>query len=87
VQYSEVGWICAITHILNRWKHHFSQLLNVPGVNYSRQNAVHKTELLMPKSSTSEVEMDNKEKIYEAAGSDLSFFFLLKTSRCFKVQY
>jgi len=64
VQYSEVGWICAITHILNRWKHHFSQLLNVPGVNYARQNAVHKTELLMPKSSTSEVEMANEENIY-----------------------
>jgi hypothetical protein len=70
VQYSEVGWICAVIHILIRWKHHFCQFLNVPGVNDARQNAVHKTELLMPKYSTLEVEMANEEKIHEAAGSD-----------------
>jgi hypothetical protein len=57
-------------HILNRWKHHFSQLLNVPGVNDARQNAIHKTELLVPKSSTFKFEMANEEKIYEAAGCD-----------------
>ena len=70
MQYSEVGRICAVTHILGRWKHHFSQFLNVPGVNDARQNAVHKTELLMSKYSTLEVEMANEEKMYEAAGSD-----------------
>ena len=59
MQYSEVCRICAITHILNRWKHPFIQLLNVPGVNDARQNAIHKTELLMLRSSTLEVEMTN----------------------------
>jgi hypothetical protein len=42
----------------------------VPGVNDARQNAVHKTELLKPKSSTLEVEVADEEKIYEAAGSE-----------------
>lgn len=65
-----MGWICAVTHILSRWKHHFCQFLNVPGVNDARQNVIHKTELLMPKYSTLEVEMSNEEKIYEAASSD-----------------
>jgi hypothetical protein len=43
--------------ILARWRNHFSQLLNVQGVNDVRQTEVHMAEPLVPEPSASEVEM------------------------------
>jgi hypothetical protein len=40
------------THnILNRWKHFFSQLLNVNGINDERQTEIHTAEPLVPEPS------------------------------------
>jgi hypothetical protein len=43
--------------ILNRWKNHSSQLLNVPNVSDVRQIEVHTTEPLVPGPSGLEVEI------------------------------
>jgi hypothetical protein len=43
--------------VLNRWRNHFCQLLNVQGDNDVRQTAIHTAEPLVPEPSTSEVEM------------------------------
>ena len=43
--------------ILARWRIHFSQLLNVHGVNDVRQTEIHTTEALVPELSAFEVEM------------------------------
>ena len=43
--------------ILPRWRNHFSQLLNIHGVNDVRQTEIHTTEPLMPEPSASEVEL------------------------------
>jgi hypothetical protein len=52
------GDLVAHSHsILARWRNHFSQLLNVHGVNDVRQTEVHMADTLVPESSTSEVEM------------------------------
>jgi hypothetical protein len=42
---------------LARWRNHFSQLLNIHGVNDVRQTEVHTAEPLMPEPSAFEVEM------------------------------
>jgi hypothetical protein len=38
--------------ILARWRNHFSQLLNVHGVNYVRQTEIHTAEPQMPECLT-----------------------------------
>jgi hypothetical protein len=43
--------------ILARWRNHFSQLLNVHGVNYVRLTEIHTAEQLIPEASAFEVEM------------------------------
>jgi len=43
--------------ILDRWRNHFSQLLNVHGVNDVRQTEIHTAEPLVPEPSALEVEM------------------------------
>jgi hypothetical protein len=43
--------------ILNRWRNHFSQLLNVNGVNDIKQTEIHSTEPLVPEPSAPAVEV------------------------------
>jgi len=43
--------------ILVRWRNHFSQLLNVHGVNNVRQTEIHTAVPLVPERSAFEVEM------------------------------
>jgi len=38
--------------ILARWRKHFFQLFNVPGVNDVRKTEIHTTELLVPEPSS-----------------------------------
>jgi glutaredoxin 2 len=50
------GDLVAVSHlILARWRNHFSQLLNVQGVNDVRQREVHTAEPLVPEPSAFEV--------------------------------
>jgi len=43
--------------ILARWRNHFSQLLNIHGVNDGRQTELNTTEPLVPEPSAFEVEL------------------------------
>ena len=57
--------------ILARWENHFSQLLNVHGVNDVRQTEIHTTEPLAPETSAFEVEMAiEKLKSHKSPGID-----------------
>ena len=60
-----------VTHchsILAGWRNHFSQLLNVHGVNVS-QTEIHAAEPLVPESSASEVELAiEKLKSFKSPG-------------------
>jgi len=47
--------------ILARWRNHFSQLLNVHGVNYIRQRELHTTEPLVPEPRALEFELAIEE--------------------------
>jgi hypothetical protein len=51
---------------LARWRNHFSQLLNVCGVNDARQTEIHAAEPLVPEPSAFEVEKPI-EKLKETA--------------------
>jgi len=42
---------------LARWRNHFSQLLNIHGVNYVRQTEIHTAELLVPEPIAFESEL------------------------------
>jgi hypothetical protein len=54
----ENGDLLADSHsILNRWKNHSCQLLNVHGVNDVRQTEIHTAEPLVLEPSSSEVEI------------------------------
>jgi hypothetical protein len=44
--------------ILARWRNHFSQLLNIHGVNDVRETNIHATEPLVPEPSAFEVQLD-----------------------------
>jgi hypothetical protein len=70
---AENGDLLADSHrILNRWKNYFYQLLNVHGVNDVRQTEIHTAELLVPESSSSEVEIAiEKLRRYKSPGIDL----------------
>ena len=43
--------------IFARWRNHFSQLLNIHGVNDVRQSEIHTAESLVPGPSAFEVEL------------------------------
>jgi hypothetical protein len=68
----EKGHLVADSHrILARWRNHFSQLLNIHGVNDVRQTEVHTAEPLVPKPSAFEVEMViEKLKRHKSPGTD-----------------
>jgi hypothetical protein len=56
---------------LARWRNHFSQLLNVHGVNDVRQTEVHTAEPLVPELSAFEVEVAiEKLKRHKSPGTD-----------------
>ena len=56
--------------ILARWRNHFSQLLNVHGVNEVRQTEISTTEPLVPEPSAFEAEMVVKLKSHNSPGID-----------------
>jgi len=57
--------------VLVRWRNHFSQLLNIHGVNDVRQTKIHTAGLLVPESIAFEVEMDTEKlKIHKSPGTD-----------------
>ena len=66
--------------ILDRWRNHFSQLLNLHGVNDVRQTEIQTAEPLMPEPSTFEFEMAN-EKLnrHKLPGTDQIPAELIKT--------
>jgi len=52
------------------WRKHFSQLLNIHGVNYVRQTEIHTAEPLVPEPSAFEVEMTiEKLKRHKSPGT------------------
>ena len=54
----EKGDLVANSHnVLARWRNHFSQLLNVHGVNDVRQTEIHTAEPLVPEPSAFEFEL------------------------------
>ena len=54
--------ICLDSHsILSRWGNHFSQLLNIHGVNVDRQTQMHTAEPLVAEPSAFEVEMETEK--------------------------
>ena len=57
--------------ILTRWRNHFSQLLNICGVNDVGQTEIHTAELLLPEPSAFEFELDiEKLKSHKSPGID-----------------
>ena len=75
--------------ILARWRNHFSQLLNIPGVNYVRQTEVHTTEPLVPEPSAFEVDLAiEKLKCHKSPGIDQIPAELIKAGGrtiCYKI--
>jgi hypothetical protein len=66
--------------ILARWRHYFSQVLNVHGVNDVRQAEIHTAELLVPEPSVSEIELTiEKLKSHKSPGIDQIPAELIKT--------
>jgi len=54
----DIGDLVTDSHsILTRWRNHFSQLLNVHGVNDVRWTEIHTAETLVPEPSAFEVEL------------------------------
>ena len=68
----EKGHLITDSHsILAGWRNHFSQLLNVHGVNDVRQTEIQKGEPLVPEPSAFEVEMAiEKLKRHKSPGTD-----------------
>jgi hypothetical protein len=66
----ENGDLLADSHILNRWKNYFSQLLNVNNVSDVRQIEIHTAEPLLPDPSHLETEVATaKLKKYKSPSS------------------
>jgi hypothetical protein len=66
----ENGDLLADSHILNRWKNNFSQLLNAYNISDVRKIEVHMAEPLLPGPSHLEVEIAiAKLKKYKLPGS------------------
>jgi len=54
----EKGDLVTDSHsILAKWRNHFSQLLNIHGVNDVRQREIHTAEPLVPEPTAFEVEL------------------------------
>jgi hypothetical protein len=71
VQDEESDLITVSHSILASWRNHFSQLLNVNGVNDVRQTEIHKAELLVPEASSFEFEIAIKRlKRHKSSGID-----------------
>jgi len=69
----EKGDLVADSHsILARWRNHFSQLLNIHGVNDVRKTEIHTAELLVPEPSAFEVELaiEKLKKSHKSPGTD-----------------
>jgi len=68
----EKGDVFTDSHsILARWRNHFSQLLNIHGVNVVRQTEIHTAEPLVPEPSAFEVELViEKLKSHRSPGID-----------------
>jgi hypothetical protein len=63
--------VTALHSILAGWRNHFSQILNVHGLNDVRQTEIHTAESLVLEPSTSEVEMTiDKLKRHKSPGID-----------------
>jgi len=69
---NEKGDLVADSHrIMARWRNHFSQLLNVHGVNVVRQTETHTAEPLVPEPSAFEDELaTEKLKSHKSPGID-----------------
>ena len=52
-----VIWLQIPTVFFARWRNPFSQLLNIHGVNVTRQTGIHAAEPLVPEPSAFEVEL------------------------------
>ena len=64
---------------MSRWGNHFSQFLDVHGVNHDRWTEIHTAELLVPEPSASDVEMAvEKLKRYKSPGTDQILAELIK---------
>jgi hypothetical protein len=64
-------YLFADSHSMARWRNHFSQLLNIHGVNDVRQTEVDTAEPLVPEPSAFEVEMAiEKLKSHKSPGID-----------------
>ena len=50
------NWVADSHSILARWRNHFSQILNVHGVNDVRQTEIHTAKPLVPEPSATELE-------------------------------
>jgi len=77
----EKGDLVADSHsILAWWRNHFSQLLNVRGINDVRQTEIHTAELLMFEPNAFEFELDiEKPKSHKSPGTDQIPEELIKT--------
>jgi len=65
--------------ILARWRNHFSQLLNICGVNDVGQTEIHTAEPLLPEPSACEFELDiEKLKSQKSPGIDRVLAELIK---------
>jgi len=68
--------------ILASWRNHFSQLLNVHGINYVRQREMRTAYSLVPESSAFEFEMViEKIKNHKSPGTDQMPAKLTKVGR------
>jgi len=69
---AEKGYLAAESHsILARWKNHFSQLLNKPGVNDVRQTEIQTAEPLLPELNAFGVQLAiGKLKSHKSPGID-----------------
>ena len=57
--------------ILAGWRNHFSQILNIHGINDARQTEIHTVKPLVPEPSAFKVEMAiGKLEIHKASGID-----------------
>ena len=68
----EKGDLVANSHgIVGRWRKHFSQLFNVPGVKDAGQTEIHTAEPLVSEPSASEFELAiDKLKSHKSPGID-----------------
>jgi hypothetical protein len=71
VKNEKVDLVTDCHSILARWKNHFSQVLDIHGVNHVRQTEIHKAEPLVPEPSAFDVEMAvEKLKRHKSPGTN-----------------